>query len=74
MWILPLLATSPGGQSAGERDSARLQSALPLEMARLRDGSDGKDWPAYGETFATVSARPLPTKSGNAVPEGSPLA
>jgi quinohemoprotein ethanol dehydrogenase len=50
---------SPCTESANARDDARLQSASPLEMARLRDGNDGKDWPAYGRTFGEQHYSPL---------------
>jgi quinohemoprotein ethanol dehydrogenase len=59
IWILPLLAASPCGHSVGEGVSAQRQSALPAEMARLRDDGDGRDWPGYGRTFGEQHYSPL---------------
>ena len=82
IWILPLLVASPCGQSAGERASAQLQSALPFEMARLRDGSNGKDWlidhlelraPGATEPSVLTSER-LPSASASLIEAGSPSA
>ena len=59
IWLLPLLVTSPCGRSVGKGAGAPAQSALAAETARLRDDSNGKDWPGYGRTFGEQHYSPL---------------
>ena len=59
IWLLPLLATSLCGRSVGEGAGAPAQSALAAETARLRDDSNGQDWPGYGRTFGEQHYSPL---------------
>jgi quinohemoprotein ethanol dehydrogenase len=59
VWILPFLLTGAWARSAVEGTGTQSRSAFAAEVARLRDDSDGQDWPGYGRTYGEQHYSPL---------------